>query len=165
MQFARGRDGGFMQYAIKFFSDAEDFRLQARHYENPLVRETLPQLYQADANADGGLQTESGYQFPPFMVFERGASLAECDPRLLLWRCRRRLVKFLRVAKCAGRLLRAFPDSSLCASSAPSPPGRTAKQLQSSAPEATSSSTARAALQHCCAAHSVLYRHLSSAHP
>ena len=75
-----------MQYAIKFFSKTEDFRLEARHYENALVRETLPQLFQADANAEGGLQTDSGYQFPPFMVFERGASLAECDPRLQLRR-------------------------------------------------------------------------------
>ena len=78
MQFARSRDGGFKQFAIKFFMQPADFDIETQHYRHPLVRECLPQLFHAQANADGALKSASGVPFWPFMVLERGTSLAEC---------------------------------------------------------------------------------------
>jgi hypothetical protein len=78
LQFARGRDAGFMQYAIKFFFTTSDFHMETDLYRHPLIRETLPRLVYANENANGKHCSTSGFPFPPYMVLERGMSLAEC---------------------------------------------------------------------------------------
>ena len=67
-----------MQYAIKFFLQPEDFAVEERLYWNSLIRHTLPELIHSSDNAAGSVRSRSGVPFPPFMVMERGSTLAEC---------------------------------------------------------------------------------------
>jgi serine/threonine protein kinase len=73
--FARDRDGGFFQYAIKFFRHIEDFEAESELYRNPQLRKALPQVFHGGDNANGALKSPGGFVFPPFLVLERGAPL------------------------------------------------------------------------------------------
>ena len=74
-----GLGHGLTAYAAcRFFTHTDDFNLEVELYGNELIRETLPELIHATANADGSVRSRSGFKFPPFMVLERGASMAEC---------------------------------------------------------------------------------------
>jgi hypothetical protein len=73
--FARDRDGGFFQYAIKFFRRLEDFEVESEFYCNPRIRKALPQVFHGGDNADKALRSPGGFVFPPFLVLERGAPL------------------------------------------------------------------------------------------
>ena len=66
--------------ARRFFTHHDDFELESDLYADPLIRETLPALTHATNNSDGSFRSRSGFRFPPFMVLERGASMAECGP-------------------------------------------------------------------------------------
>ena len=78
VQFARSKDGGYSQFAIKFFLRPEDYAVEQRLYQDPQISRTLPDLVYASDNADQSVRSKSGMPFPPFMVMERGASLSEC---------------------------------------------------------------------------------------
>ena len=67
MQFARGRDGGFAQFAIKLFFDRNDYARETAHYVDKAIAPVLPELKFASDNASGSLQ-QDGYVFPPYMV-------------------------------------------------------------------------------------------------
>ena len=77
MQFARSKEGGYQQYAIKFFLKASDFPVESQLYAHALVSNVLPQLVFAADNSDRAYISHSGFQFPPFLVMERGSSLSE----------------------------------------------------------------------------------------
>lgn len=82
LQFARDQSGGFQQFAIKFFLDSKDFGLEEAMYAQPELRKVLPNLIDARAQRDPSsiatAKSRHGYVFPPFLVLERGLSLAEC---------------------------------------------------------------------------------------
>ena len=80
MQFARSNEGGYQQYAIKFFLNPADFPVESQLYEHARVRRVLPKLLFAADNSDRAYVSHSGFQFPPFLVMERGSSLCECAP-------------------------------------------------------------------------------------
>jgi serine/threonine protein kinase len=61
----------------RFFQRLEDYEEEHRMYEVAAVKPTLPQLYASSNNIDGIAQTLDGYVFPPFLVMERGMTLAE----------------------------------------------------------------------------------------
>ena len=46
-------------------------------YRNAAVKPVLPDLFAATPNGDGAVRARSGYVFPPFLVMERGMTLAE----------------------------------------------------------------------------------------
>ena len=79
VQFARDKDGGDQEVAIKFFLRKEDHAVEERLYEHASIRKTLPKLLVSSDNASGRLQSGRGMPFPPFMVMERGCKLAMCD--------------------------------------------------------------------------------------
>ena len=58
MQFARGRDGGFAQFAIKLFFDRNDYARETAHYVDKAIAPVLPELKFASDNASGSLQQE-----------------------------------------------------------------------------------------------------------
>ena len=68
MQFARSADGGYAQYAIKFFLKFEDYRREQALYRDDAIKRTLPELLLASDNATGALVSRSGFPFPPFLV-------------------------------------------------------------------------------------------------
>ena len=80
VQFARSNEGGYQQYAIKFFSKAAEFHVEHQLYAHPLVSTVLPKLLFAADNSDRTYMSRSGFEFPPFLVMERGSSLSECAP-------------------------------------------------------------------------------------
>ena len=83
---ARSVNGAFYQYAIKFCYRRSDYETEAALYAHPTIRHTLPPLIQASDNANGAVVSPSGYVYSPFIVMERGATLTECAPCLvLLW--------------------------------------------------------------------------------
>ena len=61
----------------RFFNRASDYAIEERMYHNTDIKQTLPELFAAGANGDGALRARSGYVFPPFLVMERGMTLAE----------------------------------------------------------------------------------------
>ena len=77
VQFARGRDGGFAQYAIKLLFDREDYEREIALYVDKSIAPVLPQLTFATDNASSSFHWNS-YVFPPFLVMDRGTSLFEC---------------------------------------------------------------------------------------
>jgi hypothetical protein len=87
VQFARGANGGFEQRAIKLFTRSEDFAIEQRWYMNAAIHKTLPKLVGASDNADGSVRSITGMPFPPFMILERGTSLAECASGSVLADC------------------------------------------------------------------------------
>jgi hypothetical protein len=80
VQFARSADGGYRQFAIKFFLKREDYLREEGLYRDAAIRRTLPDLVQANDNAKIKILSRSGFPFPPFLVMERGTSLRECAP-------------------------------------------------------------------------------------
>ena len=67
-QFARSADGGYAQYAIKFFFALDDYQREKSLYCDVAIRGALPQLLQASDNASAALTSLSGFAFPPFLV-------------------------------------------------------------------------------------------------
>ena len=63
--------------ACRFFHKRADFDLELQTYRHPVLQHTLPPLHLACANADGALQSPSGFVYPPFLALERGVSLQE----------------------------------------------------------------------------------------
>jgi hypothetical protein len=84
VQFARGREGGFDQYAIKFFFKAADFELEASMYADCAIARMLPSLKIASDNASSSI-CHGDYVFPPYMVFERGTRLFACASYAVLY--------------------------------------------------------------------------------
>ena len=82
-QFARSADGGYAQYAIKFFFGLNDYEREKRLYCDDAIRSTLPQLLQASDNVSAALVSKSGYPWPPFLVLERGTSMRDVRVSLL----------------------------------------------------------------------------------
>ena len=68
VQFARSADGGYEQYAIKFFLQLEDYRREQALYRDDAIRRTLPALLQASDNTTDTLVSQSGLAFPPYLV-------------------------------------------------------------------------------------------------
>ena len=80
VQFARSADGGYEQYAIKFFLlSNEVFRRERALYRNHAIKCTLPDLLLASDDTTGAVVTEGGYPFPPFLV--RNSHASYCDVR------------------------------------------------------------------------------------
>ena len=75
MQFARSADGGYEQYAIKFFLQLEDYHREQALYQDEAIKRTLPELLQASDNATGALVSRSGFRFPAHLVMARGTPL------------------------------------------------------------------------------------------
>jgi serine/threonine protein kinase len=46
-------------------------------YKNAGVLPTLPDLFYASDNADGAIRSRAGFPFPPFIIMERGITLAK----------------------------------------------------------------------------------------
>ena len=89
MQFARGREGGFDQYAIKICFDRDDFERETALYMDSSVAPVLPELKFASENASCSFQ-HGGYVFPPFMVLLLTAAptLPDARPCLSLFDAR-----------------------------------------------------------------------------
>ena len=77
VQFARSADGGYEQYAIKFFLQLEDYRREQALYQDEAIKRTLPELLQASDNAAGAFVSRSGFRFPAHLVMARGTPLRE----------------------------------------------------------------------------------------
>lgn len=60
----------------RFFYDTEEFGAEVALYQDPVLREVLPKIIHASENLSGAERSRSGYVFPPFMVLERGITLA-----------------------------------------------------------------------------------------
>jgi hypothetical protein len=75
--FARGAGRGFRQYAIKFFTRMADYVLEVRLFKSEIVAEALPALIEHDDNLDGTVCSSDGFEFPPFVVMDRGTPLSE----------------------------------------------------------------------------------------
>jgi hypothetical protein len=69
--------GGFYQYAVKFFLQPHDFHLEAALFAKPPIAALMPPLKQACSNADGLICGADGFVFTSFMVTERGAPLVQ----------------------------------------------------------------------------------------
>lgn len=86
MQFARGRDGGFEQYAVKLMFDRDDYALETSLYVDKAIAPVLPELKFATDNASANFR-QDGYVFPPFMVRRRSmlqfASVADGSIRTM----------------------------------------------------------------------------------
>ena len=76
LQFARGGDGGFAQYAIKFFFQLKDFDREVQMYAKPGIQQVLPKMVQRAEQ--GSVTSIDGVPLPPFIVMERGSTLSEC---------------------------------------------------------------------------------------
>jgi serine/threonine protein kinase len=61
----------------RFFRWRSEFDQKVALYNDPVLRSTLPDLLRADDNASGVTQSKSGYVFPPWLVLERGTTLAD----------------------------------------------------------------------------------------
>lgn len=46
-------------------------------FRDASIKAVLPQLFAGSPNEDGAARAKSGYQFPPFLVMERGMTLSE----------------------------------------------------------------------------------------
>jgi serine/threonine protein kinase len=54
-----------------------DFEVEMRLLRESHKLECLPEIYDATDNADGRIQSHSGFIFPPFIIMERGVTLQE----------------------------------------------------------------------------------------
>ena len=63
--------------ACRFFNRVQDYAIEETMYRNERVKPVLPDLFAASPNGDGAVRARSGYVFPPFLVMERGMTLAE----------------------------------------------------------------------------------------
>ena len=61
----------------RLFLRTQDFEEEAAQFRDPVLRQVLPQLHHISDNADGAVRTTSGVPFPPFLVLERGQTLAD----------------------------------------------------------------------------------------
>ena len=48
---------------------------EASLYRDPVLRDILPSLLQAHDNANGAVQSRSGFVYPPWIAMERGTTL------------------------------------------------------------------------------------------
>ena len=85
MQFARSADGGYAQFAIKFFLRIEDYQREKRLYSDDAIRRTLPELLQASDNTTDALVSRHGYSFPPYLVRQCSPALSDGRPMLTLY--------------------------------------------------------------------------------
>ena len=67
--------GGHDEYAIKFFAQQSTYELEAALYAQPAIAAAMPPLLHASSNADGALQIPNGFDWPPYLVTERGLPL------------------------------------------------------------------------------------------
>ena len=63
--------------ACRVFCSERDFDVELLQYRDPLLRQCLPQLLASDRNTDGTACGSDGFKFPPYLVLERGITLAE----------------------------------------------------------------------------------------
>ena len=63
--------------ARRFFNRVQDYAIEDAMYRNTAIKPVLPDLFAAAPNGDGAVRARSGYVFPPFLVMERGMTLAE----------------------------------------------------------------------------------------
>jgi serine/threonine protein kinase len=102
----------------RFYDRLEDYRVEARMFSIPNMRQTLPNLYASHDNVDSMLRGPQGFVFPPFLVTERGQPLTEWlqGPRdnLLLLAMVRDLAELLAALHAAGHVHRDVkPDNVL----------------------------------------------------
>lgn len=64
-------------FAIKCFLNTQLFRRERDLFAEPALRPLMPATIAVEDNAAGDCRTRYGYAFPPFVVTERGQSLAE----------------------------------------------------------------------------------------
>lgn len=62
---------------MKFYLDRAAFRRERELYVLPELRCTMPTILAIEDNSNGNDATPYGYAFPPFVIIERGQSLAE----------------------------------------------------------------------------------------
>ena len=55
----------------------EDFDEEAGHFRDPVLCQVLPAAHLITDNSDGFVRSGSGMPFPPFIVLERGITLAD----------------------------------------------------------------------------------------
>ena len=60
----------------RYFLEEQDFKEEVALYRDPVLSQALPALLHASANADGAARSRSGFQFPPFVIMERGITLS-----------------------------------------------------------------------------------------
>ena len=64
--------------ALQFFDqDRAGYECERALYRHPQIHDTLPPIHGGADNADGAVQSPSGFVYPPFLVLERGVSLSE----------------------------------------------------------------------------------------
>ena len=73
--------------SCRFFFKAHEFHAEAKLYRDPVLRQVLPELRTASDNANGAVRSRSGFVFPPYLVSERGITLAmrPCELCLYFW--------------------------------------------------------------------------------
>ena len=59
------------------FCDNRAFDQEVAQYNDPILRQCLPQLHFATDNADGAVRSARGFVFPPVLAIERGLPLTE----------------------------------------------------------------------------------------
>lgn len=62
--------------ACRFFSRRADFDEETAFYRDPVLAKLLPSILDASDNANGRTRSRGGYIFPPYLVLERGITLA-----------------------------------------------------------------------------------------
>ena len=60
----------------RLFHQKVEFETEVALYRDPLLKQLLPDLLDANENADGKVRSRSGVPFAPYMVLERGAHAA-----------------------------------------------------------------------------------------
>jgi serine/threonine protein kinase len=60
----------------RFFHKQRDYEIEEGMYNAPAIKPLLPDLY-ASGNGNGAVRSRDGFPFPPFLVMERGMTLAE----------------------------------------------------------------------------------------
>ena len=68
--------------AVQFYFERAAYDAELTVYKNPALRKIVPRCFERFDNADGSLRADSGYVFPPVIVFERGESLNEFAARV-----------------------------------------------------------------------------------
>ena len=83
----------------RFYRHARDYESDEAVCSSAATAAIAPDVYAGSANADGAARSRNGYAFPPFLVMERGMTLAE-------WAARRRtLLETLAMCRDCATLL------------------------------------------------------------
>lgn len=67
--------------ARRFFHDPAEYNEELALYNDAVLRAVLPGVLHASDNAAGAVRSRSGHHFPPFLVLERGVTLAAWGAR------------------------------------------------------------------------------------